>query len=114
MTADHVAGGSKHCKFVPPNRPKIANAIWASVSEAVDAKIHEQVKAGVFPVRLQADDWASGKINWLLDVFAPTPQLVTAVVSNFRQVTKGDDLRVHPVVTGSINPVGIEKVSADA
>lgn len=32
-------------------------AIWASVSEGVDAKIREQIKAGVFPVRLNADDW---------------------------------------------------------
>ena len=30
--------------------------IWASVSDEVDAKIREQIKAGVFPVRLAAAD----------------------------------------------------------
>ncbi len=74
-------------------------AIWASVSEAVDAKISEQVRAGVFPIRLQADDWASGKINWLLDVIAPNAQLATSVVTTFRQVTNDDELRIHPVVS---------------
>jgi cytolysin-activating lysine-acyltransferase len=49
-------------------------AIWASVSESVSAKITQQVQAGVFPIRLQPGDWTSGKINWLLDVIAPTPQ----------------------------------------
>ena len=47
-------------------------AIWASVSEEVDAKIREQIRAGTFPVRLQSGDWNSGNINWLLDVIAPT------------------------------------------
>ncbi|MEM7644043.1 MAG: hypothetical protein AAF366_16205 [Pseudomonadota bacterium] len=31
-------------------------AIWASLSDEVDAKIREQIKAGVFPVRLRAED----------------------------------------------------------
>lgn len=30
-------------------------AIWASVSHAVEAKITEQVKAGIFPVRLSSE-----------------------------------------------------------
>ena len=38
-------------------------AIWASVSEEVDAKIREQIKAGTFPIRLKAEDWNSGSIN---------------------------------------------------
>ena len=46
-------------------------AIWASVSEEVDAKIREQIKAGSFPVRLKPEEWQSGSINWLLDVIAP-------------------------------------------
>ncbi|WP_254796887.1 toxin-activating lysine-acyltransferase [Sulfitobacter albidus] len=45
-------------------------AIWASVSEEVDAKIRDQIKAGVFPLRLKSEDWTSGKINWLFDVIA--------------------------------------------
>src|SRR5262249_36336055 len=45
-------------------------AIWASVSDEVDAEIRQQIKAGVFPVRLKADAWNSGKTNWLIDVIA--------------------------------------------
>jgi cytolysin-activating lysine-acyltransferase len=63
-------------------------AIWASVSEEVDAKIREQIKAGVFPVRLKPEDWTSGKINWLLDVIAPSTKLATSVLANFKQVIK--------------------------
>ena len=43
-------------------------AIWATVSDAVDAGIAEQVKAGVFPVRLGAGDWLGGDNVWLLDL----------------------------------------------
>jgi cytolysin-activating lysine-acyltransferase len=64
-------------------------AIWANVSEEVDAKIREQTTAGVFPVRLKPEDWASGSINWLLDVVAPTAMLATAVLANLRQVICG-------------------------
>ena len=42
-------------------------AIWASVSEEVDAKAARQIKAGIFPVRLKPKDWQSGSVNWLLD-----------------------------------------------
>ena len=45
-------------------------AIWASVSAEVDAEIRQQIQAGVFPVRLKAEAWNSGKINWLIDVIA--------------------------------------------
>lgn len=48
--------------------------------------------------------WASGKINWLLDVIAPNAQLATAVVTNFRQVTNDNKLRIHPVVSKLIDP----------
>ena len=45
-------------------------ALWASVSEEVDAKIREQIKASVWPLRLRPGDWNSGSIHWLLDVVA--------------------------------------------
>ncbi|WP_244613566.1 hypothetical protein [Methylosinus sp. Ce-a6] len=35
-------------------------AIWASVSDKAEAKIREQIRAGVFPLRLKAEDWTSG------------------------------------------------------
>jgi cytolysin-activating lysine-acyltransferase len=39
-------------------------AIYATVSPAVDAKIAEQTKAGVFPIRLNPEDWTSGDMPW--------------------------------------------------
>ena len=63
-------------------------AIWASVSEEVDAKIREQIKAGVFPVRMKPDVWISGDINWLFDVIAPNQKLTISEIANFRQVIK--------------------------
>ncbi len=87
-------------------------AIWASVSKEVDEKIREQIKAGVFPVRLQADDWMSGDINWLLDVIAPNQKLTTAVIANFRQVIKEGEMRIHPLVTRLVDPEVLKKMGA--
>jgi len=87
-------------------------AIWASVSEEVDAKIREQVRAGVFPVRLKADEWASGDINWLLDVIAPDQPTTVQVIANFKQVIKGGDLRLHPLITRLVDRETLEKMGA--
>ena len=87
-------------------------AIWASVSEAVDAKIREQIKAGVWPVRLAPEDWTSGEINWLLDVIAPDRKVAGLVLANFRQVVKGGELRLHPLVTKMVEPEVLEKLGA--
>jgi hemolysin-activating ACP:hemolysin acyltransferase len=78
-------------------------AIWASVSEEVDAKIREQIKAGVFPVKLKPEDWTSGDIAWLLDVLASDRKTTGAVLSNFRQVVKDGALRLHPIVPRMID-----------
>ena len=86
--------------------------IWASVSAEVDAKIREQIKAGVFPIRLSATDWASGDTNWLLDVIAPNPALATSVLANMKQVIKKGDLRIHPVVTRLVEAGALEKLGA--
>jgi hemolysin-activating ACP:hemolysin acyltransferase len=61
-------------------------ATWASVIEEVNARIREQIKAGVFPVRLKADEWTSGAINWLLDVIAPDRKSTASVIANFSRV----------------------------
>lgn len=87
-------------------------AIWASVSAEVDAKIREQIKAGIFPVRLKPEEWTSGDINWLIDVIAPTPKLATAVIANFKQVIKQGDLRIHPLVTKLVDPEALKKMGA--
>jgi cytolysin-activating lysine-acyltransferase len=87
-------------------------AIWASVSEEADGRIREQIKSGIFPLRLKADDWNSGKINWLVDVIAPSPKLATAVLANFKQVLKEGDLRIHPMVARLVDPEALKKMGA--
>lgn len=85
-------------------------ALWATVSDAVDARITEQVKAGVFPVRLGAEDWTSGETVWLLDVVAADRQQATLVVANFRQVTGGRPVKVAPLVMRLIDPAVAAKL----
>ncbi|CAN7201209.1 toxin-activating lysine-acyltransferase [Bradyrhizobium sp. LjRoot220] len=85
-------------------------AIWASVSEEVDAKIREQIQARVFPVRLKAEDWNSGETYWLLDVIAPSQKVATAVLANFKQVVKDKPVRIHPIVTQLVDPAVLEKM----
>lgn len=87
-------------------------AIWASVSEAVDARIREQIKEGVFPIRLKSEDWTSGHINWLLDVVAPNPRTTAAVIANFRKVAKEGELRLHPIITRLVDQETLEKMGA--
>ncbi len=87
-------------------------AIWATVSDEVDEKIREQVKAGVFPIRLKPEDWASGEINWLLDVIAPDPKTTSNVLNNFKQVVKNGDLRLHPLITRLVDKETLEKIGA--
>jgi len=87
-------------------------AIWASVSEPVDAKSREQTKAGTFPIRLKAEDWTSGAINWLLDVIAPDPKTTAQVIANFGQLLKGGDLRMPPIVARLVDKETLEKLGA--
>ena len=68
----------------------------------VDAKIRERIKAGVFPVRLKAEEWDCGDIAWLLDVVAPTKKQATSVLANFHQVVKDGKLFIHPAVRGLV------------
>ena len=88
-------------------------AIWASVSEEVDAAIREQIKAGVFPLRLKAEEWTSGPINWLLDVIAPDQRTTARVIANFRQVVKEGSLRLHPLVTRLVDEETLKKMGAE-
>jgi cytolysin-activating lysine-acyltransferase len=85
-------------------------AIWASVSEEVDAKIREQIQARVFPIRLKAEDWNSGETHWLLDVIAPSQKVATAVLANFKQVVKDKPIRIHPIVSQLVDPAVLEKM----
>lgn len=87
-------------------------AIWASVSDEVDRKIREQIKAGIWPLRLKPDDWTSGEINWLLDVIAPDQKTTTRVLANFKQVVKDGDLRLHPLIARLVDRDTLEKMGA--
>lgn len=88
-------------------------AIWASVNEEADARIREQIQAGTFPVRLKAEDWNSGDINWLLDVVAPDQRTTTNVIANFKQVVKEGSLRLHPIVTRLVDADTLQRMGAE-
>jgi len=85
-------------------------AIWASASDDADARIREQIKARVFPIRLKADDWNSGEHHWLLDVIAPSQKMATAVLVNFKQVVKDKPVHVHPFVSQLVDPALLKKL----
>ncbi len=51
-------------------------ALWARVSEEVDAEISSNLDR---PLRLRPDQWSSGDINWLVDVIAG-PEVGRALV----------------------------------
>lgn len=89
-------------------------AIWASVSDEVDARIREQASSGVFPVRLKAEDWASGDRIWVLDVIAPTRATASTVLANLRKVTKQDDFSIHPVAAQQVEPALLADVKKSA
>jgi cytolysin-activating lysine-acyltransferase len=93
-------------------------AIWANVSAEVDARIRDQVKARVFPVRLKPEDWTSGGTAggghaWLLDVIAPTPKLASMVLASFSRLVKSGDLNVHPIAARQIDAEMLRKLAGD-
>jgi hemolysin-activating ACP:hemolysin acyltransferase len=110
ISRDRIAIAKAHRDGRPDETAGIA--IWASVSEAVDAKIRAQINTRVFPVRLKAEDWTSGDIPWLLDVIAPSQQAATAVLANFRQVVKDRPVHVHPLVGQLVDREALGKMLA--
>jgi hemolysin-activating ACP:hemolysin acyltransferase len=85
-------------------------AYWAKVSEEVEAKIKEQIKNSVFPIRLKPEEWESGDRLWLLDVVAPNRQSATAVLANFRQIADKGKVALHPVVSAVVDPEVLKKL----
>ena len=94
----------------PAEESVVGIALWATVSEAVDAKIAEQIKANVFPVRLAPEDWTSGEIVWLLDLIAADRKQATAVLANFRQVAGPRPVKIAPLVARLIDPEVAERL----
>ena len=82
------------------------------MSEEVDAKLRDQIKEGAWPVRLKADEWNSGEINWLIDVIAPDQKTCVSVLGNFKQVVKDGDLRLHPIIGRLVDKETLEKMGA--
>ncbi len=95
-----------------PLNDVVGIAIWASVSDEVDAKIRAQIGAGAFPIRLKADEWTSGDTHWLLDVIAPDRKATATVIANFRQLVKAGGLKLHPMVAKLVDPGTLEKLGA--
>ena len=87
-------------------------AIWASLSDEAEGRLREQIKGGAWPVRLRADDWASGSNNWLIDVIAPDQRGVTSVIANFRQVVKDGSLKLHPLITRLVDEDTLNRLGA--
>ncbi len=87
-------------------------AIWASVSDEVDAKIRDQINAGTFPLRLKEEDWTSGDINWLIDIIAPDRKSTAHVIAGFGQVVKDGNLRLHPIVSKLVDDEALEDMGA--
>jgi hemolysin-activating ACP:hemolysin acyltransferase len=85
-------------------------ALWATVSQAADAAIREQIKAGVFPIRLKPEDWTGGEIVWLLDVIAPTRKLATSVLASFGALAKDRPVNIHPLVARLVDPEALAKM----
>lgn len=112
MLQDRVAIAYRPKTDEAPAPDMAGFALWASVSEEVDARIREQIANGVFPVRLKSEEWNSGDINWLLDVIAPDQATITTVIANFRQVVKGGELRLHPLITRLVDGKTLKKMGA--
>ncbi len=62
---------------------------------------------------MKPEDWTSGETVWLLDVIAPTQQLATAVLKNFRQVAKKDQIRMHPLVARLVDPELLKEIGTE-
>ncbi|MGR3550469.1 toxin-activating lysine-acyltransferase [Pseudooceanicola sp.] len=89
-------------------------AIWATVSEEVEAKIRDQIAAGVFPIRLAPRDWTSGDRLWLLDVIAPTKDAATAVLRNFTGYVGKKSMHLHPIVGRVVDKSILERMGASS
>ena len=88
----------------------IGIAIWASVDDAADAKITEQVKSGSFPVRLTRSEWSSGEKVWLLDIVAPSQEAAGAVLTSFGKIVGKREVRLHPIVAQSVDAQLLEQL----
>lgn len=104
--------GQKDDEAAEPTADMVGFAIWASVSDEVDAKISEQIKAGTFPVRLSGEEWVSGTHNWLLDIIAPSDEATARVLANFGQIPVSGNLKLHPHLSSTIGADALKRMGA--
>ena len=90
-----------------------AIAIWASVSDEVDRKIKEQITAGVFPLRLAAEDWKSGDIVWLLDIIASDRDVATDLLKGFHTIAGTHAINIHPMAASLVDRDVLRGLSGD-
>ncbi|MCO6181020.1 toxin-activating lysine-acyltransferase [Ciceribacter sp. RN22] len=84
--------------------------MWASVSPEVAEKLRSQVQAHQFPTILDANDWASGDLLWVLDVIAPTKEMATAMLAKFRRETVGKTVVTHPNIAFVVSPATLDEL----
>ena len=113
LIKDRIATAWPAKREVDPLADIAGVAIWASVSDEADARIREQIRAGVFPVRLKPEDWTSGPNNWLLDVIAPDAKTTATVIANFKQVVKEGPLKLHPMIARLVDAETLKKMGAE-
>lgn len=87
-------------------------AIWASVTDEADARIREQIRAGIFPIRLKPEDWTAGPNHWLLDVIAQDTRTTATVIATFRQLVKEGALKLHPIITRLVDAETLKTMRA--
>lgn len=88
--------------------------MWAKVSTDVDCKIREQIRSGVFPVRLKSNEWSRDDIVWLLDVIAPTKSLATRLVAEIGRDRFGNTpVNAHPLLKSLIDSKALRDLGAE-
>ena len=92
--------------------PRLAGmAIWANVSEKVDAAICDQINDNVFPLNLKPGDWDSGNVNWILDIIAPDHAAAKQVAFAVRDMMPAGDIRIHPAAARAIGEEGLKEIT---
>ena len=71
------------------------------MNEPTDIKIREQIKGGLFPIRLSPEERSSGETLWLLDIIAPDKKAATAVLLNFGKIAGDRPVRIHPAAAAT-------------
>lgn len=112
LIRDRIAVAWPARREADPLADIVGFAIWASVSDEAEGRITEQIRAGVFPIRLKPEDWTSGTNTWLLDVIAPDAGATAQVIGNFAQVVKGGSLKLHPLIGRLVDPETLKKMGA--